>query len=172
LDLSESIKDTSKAGKALSSEYIEKSIKFLRKSIQMHPTYTNSYLNLGIAFYKLEIPDSAKKYWDIARKLYPDHPNLKQYMPLLAHSYLNKAMELGRENKAPEAIIALKKGLIADNTNPDLWYNIGGAYFTVHQWDSARYAWNVALQLKPDYPQAKQGLGALPAPTTTVTGIK
>ncbi|MGP8217147.1 MAG: tetratricopeptide repeat protein [Bacteroidia bacterium] len=174
LDLAEQIKDTSKAGKALVQEDIDKSIRFLRKSIAMHPTYTNSYLNMGIAFYKLEIPDSSKKYWDIAKRLYPDHPNLKQYFPLLAHSYLNQAMAFGRQNKAPEAIIALKKGLFADNTNPDLWYNIGGAYFTIKQWDSARYAWNVALQLKPDYALAKQGLSALPPPTpgVVIKGIK
>ncbi len=172
LDMAEAVKDTSKAGKALVSEDINKSIKYLRRSIEMHPTYTNSYLNLGIAFYKLEIPDSAKKYWEYARKLYPDHPNLKQYFPLLAHSYLNQAMEDGKVNNAPAAIIALKKGLMADNTNPDLWYNIGGAYFTIKQWDSARYAWNAALQLKPDYDLAKKGLAALPPQVNNVAGIK
>ena len=139
----------------------------------MHPTYTNSYLNLGIAFYKLQMPDSSKKYWDYAKKLYPDHPNLKQYYPLLANSYLNQAMEFGRENKAPQAIIALKKGLYANNNNPDLWYNLGGAYFTVHEWDSARFAWQCALQLKPDYDLAKKGLSALPPQgKDTVRGIR
>ncbi len=173
LDKAETIKDTSKASKALVNEYINKSVSLLRKSIQMHPTYTNSYLNLGIAFYKLQMPDSSKKYWDYAKKLYPDHPNLKQYYPLLANSYLNQAMEFGRENKAPQAIIALKKGLYANNNNPDLWYNLGGAYFTVHEWDSARFAWQCALQLKPDYDLAKKGLSALPPQgKDTVRGIR
>jgi len=172
LDKAETIKDTSKESKALINQYITKSVTLLRRSIQMHPTYTNSYLNLGIAFYKLQMPDSSKKYWDYAKKLYPDHPNLKQYYPLLASSYLTQAMEFGRENKAPEAIIALKKGLVANNNNADLWYNLGGAYFTVHAWDSARFAWNCALQLKPDYDLAKKGLAALPPPQNTVTGIR
>jgi tetratricopeptide (TPR) repeat protein len=81
-------------------------------------------------------------------------------------------MEDGKVNNAPAAIIALKKGLMADNTNPDLWYNIGGAYFTIKQWDSARYAWNAAIQLKPDYELAKKGLAALPPQVNNVAGIK
>ena len=172
LDLAEQVKDTSAAGKAEKKKRIEQAIYYLCKSISMHKTYTNSYLNLGIAYYKQEMPDSAKKYWDMAKQLYPDHPNLKLYYPLLGKQYLNHAMLFGNKGQAREAIVDLKKGLFADNTNPDLWYNIGGAYFTVKQYDSARYAWNVTLQMKPDYAQAKQGLAALPPKVNDVKGIK
>jgi tetratricopeptide (TPR) repeat protein len=172
LDLAEQVKDTGKKGAEEKNKLIAKSIFYLEKSIRMHPKYTNSYLNLGIAYYKLELPDSAKKYWDKAKQLYPDHPNLKTYFPLLGRQYLNVAMQDGNQGKTRDAITALKKGLFADNTNPDLWYNIGGAYFTVKQYDSARYAWMVTLQMKPDYAQAKQGLGALPPKVNDVAGIK
>src|SRR6185312_3203691 len=140
-------------------------------AVAMHPTYTTSFLNLGIAYWKLDKLDSAKMYWDHARKLYPDHPSLKQYYDLLGQSYLNRAVEMGKTGNYLGAIAEMKKGLQGDNGNPDLWYNLGGAYFTVKYYDSARYCWNAALQLKSDYPQARQGLSALPPPTTNVTGI-
>jgi tetratricopeptide (TPR) repeat protein len=182
VDMYEQIKDTGKKGNELRTQYLNKSIQYLSKSIAMHPKYTNSFLNLGIVYYKMHIPDSAKKYWDIAKQLYPDHPSLKKYYPLLGQSYMDEAEMLHQQGKIPLALAALKNGLKADNTNPDLWYNLGGAYFTLNQWDSARYAWNATnalLQSKKDTaltrrlgPITMKGLSNLPAPTTTVNGIK
>lgn len=182
VDLYEQVKDTGKAGRDLRAEYLNKSIQYLQKSISMHPTYTNSYLNLGIVYYKLHLPDSADKYWGIAKRLYPDHPSLKKYYPLLGQSYMDKAEMLHQQGKIPEALVSLKKGLQADNNNPDIWYNLGGAYFTLKQWDSARYAWNATnalLQAKKDTalthrlgPITLKGLSNLPAPTTNVNGIR
>jgi len=47
--------------------------------------------------------------------------------------------------------------------NPDIWYDLGGAYFTVARYDSAKIAWQQCLKLKPDYAKAKQGMQALTA---------
>ena len=77
-------------------------------------------------------------------------------------------MAFGKTGDIEGAIRIMKKALRADNDNADVWYNLGGAYFTVKQYDSARYAWNTTLTLKPEYPQAKQGLSALPPPTKGV----
>jgi len=151
---------------------IATSIHYLDKAITMHPTYTTSYLNLGIAYWKLDKLDSAKMYWDHARRLYPDHPSLPEYYKLLGQSFLNKAVEEGKNGKYFDAIVDMKKGLQGDNNDPDLWYNLGGAYYTVKYWDSARYCWSAALQLKPDYAQAKQGLSALPPAEKTINGIR
>jgi tetratricopeptide (TPR) repeat protein len=172
IDLAEQVKDTTVKGKRKKDSLLGRSVYYLRRSIAMHNTYTNSYLNLGIVYWKLNMPDSAKKYWDRARQLYPDHPNLKQYYPLLGVQYLNLGMAYGKTGDVRKAINALKNGLFADNSNPDLWYNIGGAYFTEKQYDSARYAWTVTLQLKANYPQAKQGLSALPPKQVDVAGVK
>ncbi|HSY75505.1 MAG TPA: tetratricopeptide repeat protein, partial [Bacteroidia bacterium] len=182
VDMYEQVKDTGKLGRELRTEYLNRSIKYLTKSIAMHPKYTNSYLNLGIVYYKMHIPDSSAKYWGIAKYIYPDHPSLKKYYPLLGQSYMDEAEALHQQGKIQEALVALKKGVQADNSNPDIWYNLGGAYFTIHQWDSARYAWNATtslLQARKDTaltrrlgPITMKGLSNLPAPTTTVNGIK
>ena len=172
IDLADQVKDTTEKGKREKDSLIHRSIYYLRRSIAMHSTYTNSYLNLGIDFWKMNMPDSAKKYWDKAKQLYPDHPNLKQYYPLLGTQYLNLGMAYGKQGNVRGAIDAMRNGLFADNKNPDLWYNIGGAYFTEKQYDSARYAWAATLQLKPDYAKAKQGLAALPPKQADIQGIR
>jgi cytochrome c-type biogenesis protein CcmH/NrfG len=55
----------------------------------------------------------------------------------------------------------MKKALMHDSTNANIWYNIGGAYFTIQQYDSARYAWLKTLQYQPDNADAKRGLSAI-----------
>ena len=71
-------------------------------------------------------------------------------------------MTFGGQQKPLDAIRELRKGIATDSTMPELWYNMGGAYFTMQKWDSARYAWNRTLQLKPDYADAMKGLQAIP----------
>ena len=58
------------------------------------------------------------------------------------------------------AIEEFKKGLSFDSTNADLWYNIGGAYFSNHQLPEAVNAWRVSLSIKPGNVQAQQGMQA------------
>ncbi|HTB05560.1 MAG TPA: tetratricopeptide repeat protein [Bacteroidia bacterium] len=158
-----------------SSALVDSAMKYVHRSIVLHKTpYVNSILNMGIIYYLRGIPDSALSYCDTARKIFPGYPELRAFLPILAHQYLNKALALAQKGNVQEGIHELKMGLRADNNNPDVWYNLGGAYYTIKQFDSARFAWNAALTLKPDYDQAKQGLAALPPATSGVEikGIK
>jgi tetratricopeptide (TPR) repeat protein len=157
IDLAEKSQDSVKY-----NAYLRKGIQYLMKSISLHKTYVNSYLNLGVAYYKLFEPDSAKLYWDIAKKLYPDHPNLQQYYPLLAQDYMMKGSRVAKGKNLQEGIDIMRKGIIYDPNNADIWYNLGGAYYTAGNYDSARAAWTRTLKLRPGYPDAVRGMNALP----------
>jgi tetratricopeptide (TPR) repeat protein len=146
IDLAEKAKD-----KSQSDMYIRKSIQCLAKSLTLNKGYVNSYLNLGVAYYKLEEPDSAKMCWDVAKRLYPNHPNLKEYYPLLAESYLHKGLAIGKHGNLELGIQVMKEGIPYDPRDVNLWYNLGGAYFTMQKYDSAKAAWTRTLLLKPDY---------------------
>jgi tetratricopeptide (TPR) repeat protein len=119
---------------------------------------------VGLAYYYLSNLDSAKYFWDIVQsRLYPNHPKILFYRPLLAKSFLNKARVVGA-NDPRLGIIEIQKGLTEDSTNAELWYNLGGAYYSVRRYDSARYAWIRTLQLKPDSGianAAKNGLSTI-----------
>jgi tetratricopeptide (TPR) repeat protein len=142
-------------------ELIEKAIYHLNRAIEIHPKYVNGYLNLGVAYFKLKDYDKAKKYWDIAKQIYPNNPFLKKNYTLLGSVYFNEAMNIGKEK--PLAVIRLlEKAVTIDSLNADYWYNIGGASFTIKDYEKAKNAWEKTLQLKPDYIQAQQGMKALP----------
>ncbi|CAN5464821.1 hypothetical protein BH10BAC1_BH10BAC1_04960 [soil metagenome] len=147
--------------KARETELIKKGIYHLSRSISIHDKYVNGYLNLGVAYFKLKEYDKAKANWDKAKKIYPNNPFVKRNMELLATTYFNKGMTIGAKN-IPEAITWMEKAVSIDSTNVEFWYNIGGASFTIKDYDKARKAWTKTLQLKPDYIQASEGMKALP----------
>ncbi len=143
---------------------LDSSLVCLYKAIAVDPTFPDPYINLGLTYFHLGQLDSAKRYWDIIQyRLYPNHPSVLRFMPMLARSYLEKAKMLGGEGKPLDAIANMKLAITEDSKNPELWYNLGGAFYTIKQFDSARMAWTTAVQLKPDYTEAQNGLRALAA---------
>jgi tetratricopeptide (TPR) repeat protein len=163
LGLSESPENKPEQARAL----LDSAKKYLYRAVAIHKKYAAAYLNLSVAYFHLSLPDSASYYLNFVSTIYPGHPSLKRISGLISQLYLGKAMVLGGQQKPLEAIQELRKGLALDN--PDsmsakLWDNLGGAYFTIRQWDSARSAWTKTLQIKPDYVDAQRGLQALPKP--------
>jgi protein O-mannosyl-transferase len=140
---------------------LDTAVMYDRRAILLDKTFPDPFINVGLAYYYLSNLDSAKYFWDIVMsKLYPNHPKVKFYMPLLAKSYLNKARVEGANNPLI-AIRELRKGISEDTTNAELWFNLGIAYANSQRFDSARYAWLKTLELKPDTGLANNARGAL-----------
>jgi tetratricopeptide (TPR) repeat protein len=158
IDLSELPEN--KDNKKLEKELIEKAIYYLKRSVSIHKEYVNGYLNLGVAYFKLQDYDKAKENWDRASEIYPNNPFLKRNRELLGATYYNEAMKFGMK-QPQEAIRLLEKAVEIVPTNADYWYNIGGASYTIQDFKKARMAWTKTLELKPDYEQARQGLAAI-----------
>lgn len=142
-------------------EYLHRSIKLLDKAIDEHPKFVAGFLNRGIAYYKLGMMDSAKMCLDSVKANYPNYPTLSTLYSLLGDFHMKQGWnKYGQYGKFPEAIEEFKVGLAIDSTNSEMWYNLGGAYFSNKQYKEAIDAWNMTLKLKPDHAQAKQGMGA------------
>jgi protein O-mannosyl-transferase len=142
-------------------ELLTKAIYHLNRATTIHSQYVNGYLNLGVCYFKLKDYDKAKEYWDKAKVIFPNNPYLKRNYPLLGTVYMNEALRVG--GKDPKAAITLlEKAVASDPSNPELWYNLGGACYTVGNFQRAREAWNQTLLLKPDHEQAQKGLSAIP----------
>jgi tetratricopeptide (TPR) repeat protein len=148
--------------KAEEKELLLKSIPLLERSVKIHPQYVNGYLNLGVAYFKLRDYQKAESYWRTAEKIYPNNPFLKINFNLLGQVYFQEAMKAGPANPK-EAIRILEKATAVDPANAELWYNLGGASFTVGDFAKARDAWEKTLMIQPGHPQAMNGLAAIPA---------
>src|SRR5690606_32110084 len=71
--------------------------------VELHPRYVNGYLNLGLAYYKLDKHDSIMFNWKVAEKLYPKNPYLANYYYVYTGNLLASAdrhLAEGRINEA------------------------------------------------------------------------
>jgi tetratricopeptide (TPR) repeat protein len=71
INMAEAEKDTVKKFQAL-----REGVKYYNKVLEIHPTFVSGFMNRGVAYLKLGIPDSARYNYDMARKLYPNYPKL------------------------------------------------------------------------------------------------
>ena len=141
--------------------YLDSVKKYSFRALKFFPNLDAAYNKLGGVYLHLGQLDSAQYYWDLAEKYHPNYLPLKSNYALLSHMYFSKALEVGKTGNARLALDYMNKALLHDSTNADIWYNEGGAYFTMGQYDSARYAWMKTLQYQPDNANAKRGLDAL-----------
>lgn len=144
LDLSEWPKN-----KPQEKELIRKSINYGKKALQLHPHFVNGYLNLGLAYAKIEQYDSAKTCWDVAFREYPSHPNKQLYYNLLADAYYRKGYNLGGQQKWKDGAAFLQMAVEMAPANAQYWYDLGGFSFNSQDYVKAKEAWTKAYQLNP-----------------------
>lgn len=142
-------------------KYLTDAIGMLNHALSFHPTFVAGYLNRGIAWYKLGEIDTALANFNKVKTLYPTYPTLPGLYRIAADFYSKRGWDkYGRFGRYPEAIVEFKKGLALDSANAELWYNMGGAYYSSMQFNDAIASWKMALKIKPDYTQAQQGMQA------------
>jgi len=143
---------------------LNEAIAHLRRAHQIQPTYIDPWLNMGVAYSRLNDFDSAEMCWDRARKLDSTHPMLVvQYDPDMCIDFMNAGLKAGAAKDYQASIKYFYRALRHNKKNADVWYNLGGVYFTIARYDSAGIAWQQCLKLKPNYDKAKQGMQALTA---------
>ena len=133
----------------------------LQKGIIIYPKFVDGYLNMGVIYNWENNFDSAEVWWNRARKIQPDNSSLLQYDKVLAIHYYQKGLKKATDKKYGECISDLLKAYQYDSLNADICYNMGGVYFTVNDFASAKRYWEKALQLNPDNQQAASGLQAV-----------
>lgn len=139
-----------------------KGVKFLKHAVELHPRYVNGYLNLGLAHFKLKKDFEALFYWKNAEKLYPNNPYLRNYYIVYYNDLKNRGSQYFARGRMDSAAIEYNKCTILDPYNPEGWYNTGGAFFNMRRYDKAKYCWERALQVNPNYAEAKKALPMIP----------
>jgi hypothetical protein len=143
--------------KAIEQDLVKKSIAPLRHAISLHPTYLNGYLNLGVAYFKLGMLDSTYANWLKGHELAPNNTLMHSYAAI----FMNRGLVAARKNNMTEALAELNKAALLDQNNADIWANLGGAYYTLKQYEKAKSMWENALRVDPNHVEAKRGYQAL-----------
>ena len=138
-------------------QLLDKAIGYLDKGIALHPRYVTSYVNRGLAYYLKGDLEKTKENWDKVALYYPHYPEIPRYKAVLTEAYLRKGFNYGKSGDVPKALVEILKAKDVDSTNAEVYYHLGGAYYTLQQFLEAQKAWAKALELKPDYKEARTG---------------
>ncbi len=138
-----------------------KGIGYLKHAVNLHPRYVNGYLNLGLAYYKLNREREAIYNWKMAEDLYPNNPYLRNYYIVYFNQLLQRGYKLASEGKFEKSVYELNKCIILDKYNPEGWYNLGGAYFNLKNTSKAKWCWTEALKLNPNHEMALKSMANL-----------
>jgi tetratricopeptide (TPR) repeat protein len=152
------------ANKAHEKEYLDKAIGYLNHALEMHPKYVNGYLNLGLAYFKLRDYNRAEEIWYChAYMLYPSNPFLNMYFRVLSNVYIQQAFADAKANNVANAAYWFHRASKIYPGDQEIWYNLGGAAFSMKDYARAKFAFEQCLRLNPNHAQAKNGLASIPA---------
>lgn len=130
--------------------------KVLRKAIDIDPASPNAYnaLAWSLAVYGTNLNEAL----NLARQAVEADPQNWSYLDTLAWVHF-------RRGEWDQAEMALKKGIeLPGHDTPNdagAWYELGRVYERKNEPLAARAAYEKALSLRPDYPQASQALQQL-----------
>jgi hypothetical protein len=141
---------------------LRQSIAYNKKAVMIHPQFFNGHLNLGLAYTMLRQFPEAESSFRKAQAIYPNHPRIPVCFSFLSDTYLNEGIRLGTaDKKYNEAIAMMQKAIEWNPANPEVYYNLGGAYYTIGDMENARLMWTKTLELNPAHADAQRGLTAI-----------
>lgn len=106
VNMSDYIKDEKKK-----EESIRNGIKYFSRAIEINPAFVSGYLNRGMAYFKLKVPDSAIYNLKKVQELYPRYPKLDEM-------FFNVGVNFYVEQKFPQAIDAWQHSLKSNPQYP------------------------------------------------------
>lgn len=128
---------------------LRESIGYLQRSIDIYDKFSDAHLQMGVAYYKLGILDSALLCYEKALAIAPRNHTIMNNMGTIyfAKNDLNKAIEL------------FERAIAIDPNYADGQFNLGSSYGTVQQYEKALKHLNIAATLNPGKAEIHNALG-------------
>lgn len=143
---------------------VEKAFIYIKKAIDIYPKYDDAYLNLGLAYGTTNQFEKAEDNWNIVRGRNPNNPKFKEFDPYLAHNFLKIGLDYGGRKSYDSALAYLKKStqyaIVRDSLYLSCWYNLGGLYYTLGNYEKSFEAMGRVMEINPDYMNARAGYKA------------
>ena len=133
-------------------------IGYLEHAVKLHPHYVNGYLNLGLAYFKLQKDFETVYYWKLAEHFYPNNPYLADYYRVFANVLNNRGSEASNKSNFKEAAVLYNFWTLIDPKNDEALYSLGGAAFNQGNYSKALAFWEKALVINPSSEKTKAAL--------------
>ncbi|WP_242681720.1 tetratricopeptide repeat protein, partial [Paraburkholderia hospita] len=122
---------------------------YLRRTVQIDPTHSDAYNNLGVVLRQLGRPGEAKQAHKKAIATDPEH----------AGAHINLARLLESLGRVDEAEVAYRRGLCLYPDHAETHNNLGAMLQAQGRMPDAETCYRRSLAIKPDFPNACFNLG-------------
>ena len=135
-------------------ERFDEALKDFDRTIQLSPDNADACLSRGTTLSRMERFDEALKDFDRSLQLSPNNAN----------AYLNRGTTLARMQRVDEALRELTCALTLCPDNAEIHFGYGRVLLNMKGFDRARleralHAFDDAIRLRPDYPEAHEVRG-------------
>ncbi len=141
--------------------YLQKAVEYCIISEKIYPKFYTNLMLWGFAYSRLDSLENAVSVWKKAQLLQPNSGYVNQNLKTISDKYFNMGLSEGNKRNYTRSIYFIRKAIVIYAANTEYWYNLGGAYFTTNNLDSAEISFATSLKLNPNNKQAKQGLDAV-----------
>lgn len=130
----------------------QKAAQYYLNALRINPQNIEALNNMGILYFETKQTDAAFDVHNKAVKAGPNHPEAYHHLGILERE-VNKDFEL--------SMWYLKKAIRLDYKYPPNHYQLALTYKKMKKIDEAKQELEIALQLKPNYKEAKKELGKI-----------
>jgi tetratricopeptide (TPR) repeat protein len=135
---------------------------YLDRALEIHPVFGKASQSKGLCYFYLKDYKRAGDTWLQTQQMNVGiGENVDALLKSVADIYFYYGMKAGADKDFRKSISQFKQAIAYKPDMPEVWYNMGGAYFTVFNYDSAKLCFETALRYKPDMTDAQFGLNAL-----------
>jgi protein O-mannosyl-transferase len=135
------------------NHYADIAIKYLQKSVDLHPRYANGWLNLGLCYYNKQDYAKASAAWHRVYQIFPSNPILQGYARML----LGRANEFAVKKDYDNASTFYQYAVYAYPADSKIWADYAGSSFMARKYEVAMHAFDTAWQRTND-PAIKENL--------------
>ena len=121
------------------AHHYQASFGYLKKALEIDPTYAKAYFALGYLYSRFDMDDPAVRMYKMSLRF---DPNNAQVMN-------NLGMHLKKEGNYEEAMPLFQKAVESDGQNADYLFDLGDAYLDQNQFPEAIQQLTKASELKP-----------------------
>jgi protein O-mannosyl-transferase len=136
-------------------------IRYFKRAADIHPKFSDAFIDMGTAYYYLEDWDSCAYAWNRAHEISPGHPLLIQNRGILAQRFYSFGRDEYNSKNYDPAIAQFKKAIAYNPKLHEAYHILGLAYAMQQQKTAAIQAFEQAVAIEPTNAQYWYDLGGL-----------
>jgi len=146
--------------------YLDTSLIYIQKAVDVYPQYTEGWNNLGSVYGKMQQYDNAIAAFNKALEIEPDNETSKRYLDLTYQlqkaaneDHFTKGVQLIEQRDFQSAAIEFEKAIQTNPNSAELWTRLAWCYAETKRFQEAISALEKALQIDPNFARAYLFLG-------------